>query len=187
MLVGVDIRHKPNDRVSDCAIHDAALLDTRKSLQDGSMVYGADIEAKFTKNAATPLLVAATSGNSAIVDQLIAGGADVNAQSDSGLTPLAIAAAHEGSSEMIVALIDAGADVDAKDEFGTFPLHNAAIYGHLGNAEALLNRGADAAVTDDDGTTPLEVVCLCLLLEDSEFCNVGFCTDRAEELRALLD
>ncbi|GMH44626.1 hypothetical protein BSKO_12578 [Bryopsis sp. KO-2023] len=149
---------------------------------------GAEVDAKFTRNGATALMVAASSGHSAVVEQLIAGGADVNAQNDDGLTVLGLAAVHEGNSKVILALIDAGADVNAQNDFGVPPLHNAAVFGHKDNVEALLSRGADAAaISDVDGKTAQEAVCWCLLLEETDSCNVDFCSERAEELRALFD
>ncbi|GMH37736.1 hypothetical protein BSKO_05609 [Bryopsis sp. KO-2023] len=137
------------------------------------MDQGANVEGRDEETGATPLIIAARLGHLAIVAELIAAGADANAKNDNGITPLAMAAVQEGNSEVILALIDAGADVNAQGDLGSSALHNAAVYGHKDNAEALLSRGADAsAASTVDGTTAENAVCWCLLLEENDSCNV---------------
>jgi RNA polymerase sigma factor (sigma-70 family) len=100
-----------------------------------------------------PLHGAASAGNRAEVERLLAGGADVNARSPDGRTPLHYAA-EQGSLEIVQLLLAKGADVNAEDARRRAPLHLAAQGGHREVAEALLKAGAGVNATDFDGWTP---------------------------------
>ena len=99
------------------------------------------------------LAAAASEGNVAETDKLLALGAKVNSTS-SGKTPLHWAAqgCHEKVAER---LLNAEAQVDAKDEGGRTPLHWAARSEKCKKlAELLVKAGANVSATDQNGRTP---------------------------------
>lgn len=75
---------------------------------------GADLKAKTRVGAITPLLMAATHGNAAMIETLLKAGADPNLANELGTTPLMQASAA-GSVEAVKILLDRGANVNAKD------------------------------------------------------------------------
>ena len=101
------------------------------------------------------LAAAASEGNVAETEKLLALGADVNSTA-SGKTPLhwAAQACHEKMAET---LLNAQAQVDAKDEGGCTPLHWAARSEKCKKlAELLVKAGANASATDQNGRTPVD-------------------------------
>ena len=66
------------------------------------------------RNGATPLWLACTNGDSAMIEALINAGADPNEQLPAGRTPLMLAS-RTGNVEAVRVLLDHGADVDARD------------------------------------------------------------------------
>jgi ankyrin repeat protein len=99
------------------------------------------------------LLDAATRGDVAEMDRLIAAGADVNALVGSW-TPL-LRAALNGHETAIAALLAAGAHVDAMNNAGYTPLVYAAFKGHAPAIDALLAAGANVDHALDGGETAL--------------------------------
>jgi ankyrin repeat protein len=87
----------------------------------------------------TELMEAASKGDLARVQDLLARGADVNARDNSGLTAL-MAAANAAVAE---ALLAKGADVNAQGQRGMTALSSALMWNHLDVAEVLLAKGAD--------------------------------------------
>ena len=88
-------------------LHPAAYLDSiEKTLDKGAPVNCHGL------GGGTPLLLAATKGDTPVAKLLIQRGADVNAEGRNGLTPLHIAA-NKGNVEMVTALLDAGANATA--------------------------------------------------------------------------
>jgi ankyrin repeat protein len=85
------------------------------------------------------LLSAASRGQVAAIEALLATGADMHAVDEDGYTPLHLAA-WNGQVAAIEALLAAGAHVHAVDEHGYTPLHLA-----------LIQAGAHVHVLDDDG------------------------------------
>jgi ankyrin repeat protein len=75
---------------------------------------GANVKAQTEQGAITPLFMACTNGNAAMIELLVKAGADVNAPKTNGTTPLMLAAAS-GSVPAVKALIDHGAKVDTKE------------------------------------------------------------------------
>jgi ankyrin repeat protein len=92
-------------------------------------------------DAQTPLTDAASGGDKAMVELLLAKGADVNSQGISGSTSLHFAAL-KGYKEVAALLLDHGAAVDAKDDWGLSPLQRAAERGNHDVAALLLDKGA---------------------------------------------
>jgi ankyrin repeat protein len=103
---------------------------------------------------ATPLLVAAASGYTAMMNVLLAAGADPNRVDQHGDTPL-MAAVRIGSIDAVKLLLDADADPDRKDGAGRTPLHWAARSGRADMLRMLLDAGATIEVVDESGHTPL--------------------------------
>ncbi len=114
---------------------------------------GADVDAR-TDDGATPLHLAAVSGDAAAIRALLTGGATVNTRADDGFTPLHHAA-WSGKTASIHALLAGGADADARGEAGLTPLHQAAQFGKTASVQALLAGGASVNARDEVGFTPL--------------------------------
>ena len=91
---------------------------------------------------AEELINAASRGDAAAVQALLAKGAGVNAKDDVGATAL-IDASYNGHLEVVQALLAKGAEIDAKMNDGATALMLASQYGHLDVVQALLAKGAD--------------------------------------------
>jgi ankyrin repeat protein len=103
----------------------------------------------------TPLSLACTNGNDALVTALLKAGADPNGLLPGGETPL-MTAARTGALASVSALLAAGATVDAKDDRrGQTALMWAAAEGHAAVVKALLDAGADPRARVPSGLSPL--------------------------------
>jgi ankyrin repeat protein len=122
-----------------------------KGTQAGPKVGGGPAGGSNLDNA---LIDAATKGDLAAVQALLAKGANVNARAAGGETPLIMAAVN-GRLSVVHALLDKGADVNAGDNHGTTALMDAAEYGQLQVVQALLARGADVNAKNKRGETVL--------------------------------
>lgn len=104
---------------------------------------------------ATPVWLAAASGNAAMLDVLLEAGADAHAANPHGETPL-LAAARSGKPDAVRVLLDRGAQVNAKESWrGQTALMWAAAEGHVSVVELLVDRGADLHARSNGGFTPL--------------------------------
>ncbi|MFX0200286.1 MAG: ankyrin repeat domain-containing protein, partial [Candidatus Hodarchaeota archaeon] len=83
----------------------------------------------------SPLMEAASKGDTEKVHALLAKGADVNAKDNDGLTAL-MRAALQGHTDTVHALLAKGADVNAKDNDGLTALMRAALQGHTDTVHA---------------------------------------------------
>jgi uncharacterized protein len=95
------------------ALHWAAFrddLDMAKML----IAAGANVKAETREGAITPLFMACTNGNAAMIDLLLKSGADANSVKANGTTALMTASAS-GSADAVKVLLDRGADVNAKE------------------------------------------------------------------------
>jgi ankyrin repeat protein len=112
----------------------------------------------FTKDRSgiTPLHVAALSGQTQVVDLLLANKADVNARDGKGMTPLHLAS-ESGQTRVVDRLLKHHADVNAKSNSGMTPLHLAAESGQKPAVELLLANRADVHASSEDVGTPLHV------------------------------
>lgn len=112
----------------------------------------ADVNAKSI-NGATPLYVAARSGQKEIAEFLLKNGADVNATGEGG--PAINQAVYRGSADMVRLLLDYKADISLTDGDGNTALHSAAIWNAGEAAHMLLHAGANVNVKNKKGETPL--------------------------------
>ena len=128
------------------ALHWAAYredLDMVKQL----LATGADVKAATREGAITPLFMACTNGNAAIIAALLDAGADANSVKANGTTALMTAAAS-GSVDAVKVLLDRGAQIDAKESVhGQTALMFAAALNRADAVKYLLSRGADANIT----------------------------------------
>jgi ankyrin repeat protein len=103
----------------------------------------------------TPLAAAATVGDRALAEALLAHGAKISDASQ-GETALHAAIA-ERHGDIAKLLIDKGADVNARNLSKLTPLHFLGVYLHDRElAELLIQRGADVNAREQAGHTPLE-------------------------------
>jgi len=110
-------------------------------------------------NAETSLYVAAASGQTAMVELLLARGARVDVANRVGGSPLYMAA-QCGRVEILKILAAAGADVDQgrtddSSVGGSSPLLMACTSGHAAVVKALAELGADLDSRNNNGMTPL--------------------------------
>jgi uncharacterized protein len=136
----VDVNSPQGDGTT--ALHWAAFrddLDMVKLL----IAAGADVKAATREGAITPLFMACTNGNAAIITELLKGGADANSVNANGTTALMVAASS-GNAEAVRALLDRGADVKAKESaHGQTALMFAAALNREAAVKLLLARGAE--------------------------------------------
>jgi ankyrin repeat protein len=103
---------------------------------------GANVNA-VTSYGVTPLSLACTNGNAAMIELLLKAGADANVALPGGETPL-MTAARTGNADAVAALLSHGANVDAKDAWrGQTALMWAAAEGHAAAVKVLLEHRAD--------------------------------------------
>ncbi|MGA3204246.1 MAG: ankyrin repeat domain-containing protein [Bryobacteraceae bacterium] len=137
---GADIDGAQGD--GSTALHWAVFnddLETAKML----IAAGANVKVTTREGAITPLFMASTNGNAAMIETLLKAGADVNAKKANGTTALMLAAAS-GSADAVKMLLDHGAGVDAKESaHGQTALMFAAALNRDGVTKLLLARGAD--------------------------------------------
>src|SRR5438093_2402283 len=128
------------------ALHWAATRDD-VDLAQMLLYAGANVKAATRINAYTPLLLAAKSGNRAVMDPLLNAGADVNARTSNGTTALMFAAAS-GNTGAVTVLLDHRADVNAKESVrGLTALMFAAAANRAAVVGVLAKHGADLKAT----------------------------------------
>ena len=128
------------------ALHWAAIKNDAE-LAATLLYAGANVRAKTRLGDYTPLILAARSGNAAVLDPLIKAGADVNSKTSNGTTALMLAAAS-GSVEAVQALVNHGADIMAVEPVRGL---NAAMFAAASNRAAVITflakHGADLKAT----------------------------------------
>jgi hypothetical protein len=97
--------------------------------------------------------MAAKSGKTATVEELLNNGADINAQYK-GMTPL-LWATVDGRTETVKTILENGADINAKNYNGYTALIVASMKGHTDIVEVLLENGAGVDLKDKWGKTAL--------------------------------
>ncbi len=102
------------------------------------------MKAETREGAITPLFMACTNGNAAMIDVLLKSGADANSVKANGTTALMTASAS-GSADAVKVLLDHGADVNAKESVhGQTALMFAAALNRDAVVKVLLAHKADA-------------------------------------------
>jgi len=106
------------------------------------------------------LLVAATYGDAAQVEELIQRGADVNTVNDKEQTPLMLAASRPTGDlhamEICKVLLDQEADVDARDHRRESALHKACERGNMDVIKVLLQNDPDLDLRNTQGHTAIQ-------------------------------
>lgn len=130
----------------------AALRDDLESARQ-LVAQGANVKAA-DRYGVTPLSIAATNGNAAMIALLLKAGADPKAALPGGETAL-MTASRTGKVDAVQVLLDAGADVNAKDDRrGQTALFWAAAEGHAEVVRLLIAHGADFRARLGSGYTP---------------------------------
>lgn len=143
---GADVNAAQGDGMT--ALHWAARNGDAR-LADMLLYAGAYLEATTRIGGYTPLLVAARSGNEAVLLQFVEAGANVQARSSTGVTVLHFAAGA-GLAAGVQALVDRGADVNAREfASGQTPLMFAAAGGRTDALRVLLGAGAEVDVATE--------------------------------------
>ena len=106
-----------------------------------SLVAGVFMLAVGSPATASPLIEAASMGDTQKVQTLLEQGTDVNAKDDDGSTAL-MAAATYGHIEVVQNLLAQGADVNAKDNNGSTAIMMAKKEGHKEIVRILMEAGA---------------------------------------------
>ena len=149
-LRGVDVNAPGRDGTP--ALHWAVRvndLDTTSAL----LRAGADPKL-ITRYGVTPMSLAASSGNAAMVKLLLESGADANTPDGAGDTPLMMAA-QVGSLDTVQALLASGATLDARDKtFQQTALMVAVRANHPGLVQFFIAQGAAVDTQTRTGETP---------------------------------
>ncbi len=105
---------------------------------------GANVKAASREGAITPLFLACTNGNAAVIEALLKAGADANSVKANGTTALMTAAAS-GNADAVNALLTHGAQVNAKESaHGQTALMFAAALNRDAVVRVLIAHGAEA-------------------------------------------
>jgi ankyrin repeat protein len=142
-----------------CAAHASEAMLSAVQASDLALVrrlLAAEPAAAQTPNryGVTPLALACTNGDAAMVDALLAAGADANRALLGGETPL-MTAARTGRVAVVTSLLAHGAVVDAKLPGGQTALMWAAAEGHTAVVTALIAAKADVTATVPTGLNAL--------------------------------
>ena len=112
---------------------------------------------KHQYNQLSPLMIAATNDNSALIHHLINAGAEPNWMNPFGATALIYGASQE-KSEAVAALLKRDADPNISDNWGGTALHWAAHHNNKKMAQVLLDNNADANIKSaETKKTPSEI------------------------------
>ena len=143
----------PREADGSTALHWAAQRDNIE-IADLLLAAGANAKAA-TRYKITPLSLACTNGDAAMIQHLLKAGADANSTSEEGQTAL-MTAALTGKVDAIKVLLAAGAKVNAAEPYkGQTALMWAASEGNADAAAMLIEFGADVKAKSSAGFTAL--------------------------------
>ena len=138
---GFQISPQPAAADGSTRLHNAVYQDDFQQAQ-ALLRAGANAKAA-TRYGVTPLSLACTNGNAAMIELLLNAGADANETLPGGETAL-MTAARTGNADAVAALVRHGANVNAKEGWrGQTALMWAAAEGHAAAVRVLLDHGAD--------------------------------------------
>jgi ankyrin repeat protein len=185
--VGWTPLYKAMERLADApATKPPPAADVAKvvSIVEALLASGARVEVPGARFA-TPIHLAALSGQKTLVQMLIDEGARVDATGNDGVTPL-YQAARKDATEVAALLIAHGADVNVRTTGGKTPLMISAVEGNAQVAKLLLEHRAEVNARDKDGSSALVEACRSLLMRYTlEASTPGALDMRARSLREL--
>lgn len=111
-------------RPPEITLHEAVVQENLSAVQ-AHIAAGSDLDERDPIGGSSPLIAAATFGNTEAARALIAAGADVNLKNNDGSTPLH-AAAFFCHPDIVTALLENGADKEARNNYGATPLQSVA-------------------------------------------------------------
>ena len=136
-------------------LHIAAVNGNTESVRQLLLRAGTEVDCRG-RYGETPLMLAAESGNLAVVKLLLEAGAAVNCKDEGGWSATALHGAasssfssSENSAAIIELLLKAGAEVDARDNQGKTALEKATEYGR-GEVVRSLKKAIDEKKVEED-------------------------------------
>ena len=163
-VVGLLLRNHAKSKMSTCEggclLHAASTLGRADVLETALgclSVIGVNLNQQ-DKNRDTPLHIAASKGDAALVAPLLKSKANTELQNEDGSTPLGIAV-RQGDLPLTSLLLDAGADRNAEWIRGADVTPLIVLAAEMSNevTKALVNAGADLNRADSVGRTALEI------------------------------
>ncbi|XP_068755480.1 transient receptor potential cation channel subfamily A member 1-like isoform X1 [Montipora capricornis] len=118
-----------------------------EKIVDSLLRHGADRQALTLVASASPLHLAAKTGNLSVVELLVLDGAEINYRDGKLRTPLHSAATFN-NCRIVELLLDSGADPEAFDINGMTPYLLSVTHGSLDAVRLLLERGVNITATD---------------------------------------
>ena len=149
---GIDVNHARDDGKTPLHVaSEYGHTDIVKFLLEN----GAEKSMSMTeRSGCTPLTLAAMTGQTPVMSELIKHGANINVRS--GFPPLH-AAALLGHTKIIHLLLENKADVNLWDAAKALAIHYAAMKNHKHVVQELIDRGSDLRTKDSRGNLPLNL------------------------------
>ncbi|MCI0606649.1 ankyrin repeat domain-containing protein [bacterium] len=140
----------------------AAIHPSQPGIVEGLLLFGADPDRKNSRNGATPLMGAASSGDLHTLTLLLNAKVNLEHGNQDGRTALMFAAAS-GKPQIVTKLVESGASINKTDINGytalaqSFPYMGEFNKGHLEVARYLLQQGADVQLKTNSTLTLMDL------------------------------